>query len=323
MFEFYGPLEHTFARIQLVLFMTGMGATLAPADFSRIFRRPASLLLGLVGQLAIAPLLALLMARIAGLEAGIATGLVLVAALPGGNLSKVFTYIARGNVALSISLSATATVLCIATIPMVLHVMTARTLPPDVDLPADVVIIQELLLFLLAPLVTGMVLARLAPRARRVVSMVLIRAGLVVAAGMVLCSIFAGRVQPGQHGLSVSVTIVLFCLLSQQLSMLPFRLLRWPNPDCVAVGIETTMRNINLALALKALLFPARPNVADPIGDGVFFVSIFYAGAAFFVAIPLAWRLRRVIRREQARNATVSTVLPHTAAKELPSPVEG
>jgi BASS family bile acid:Na+ symporter len=163
MFDFYPQYEQLFARVQLVLFMTGMGATLAPADFGRILRRPAALLLGLAGQLVMAPLLAYVIVLVGGFEAGIATGLLLVAALPGGSMSKVFTYLARGNVALSISLSAAATVVCVATIPLVLHLLAAQTIPADVDMPTDMIIVNELLLFLLAPLLTGMVVARLVP----------------------------------------------------------------------------------------------------------------------------------------------------------------
>lgn len=318
MLEAYIQHEHLLARIQLVLFMTGMGATLAPADFVRVFRRPAALLLGLTGQLVLAPLLALLIVRVAGLEAGVAAGLVLVAALPGGNLSKVFTYIARGNIALSISLSASATVLCVVTIPLVLHLMTASTLPADVDMPTDAIIVNELVLFLLSPLFFGMLLARLLPQARKPLAGWLVRAGLAVAVFMVSCSIFGGRIKPLHYGLGVPVAIIIFCLVSQQLSMLPLRLLRWPTPDFVAVGIETTMRNINLALALIALLFPASRG-PDPVSAGVLFVALFYAGTAFFITLPLALRLRHVIRREQTRAASIVSPSPTLQAAKTPS----
>jgi BASS family bile acid:Na+ symporter len=266
----------------------------------------------------LSPLIAYLIVLVGGFGAGIATGLLLVAALPGGNLSKVFTYIARGNIALSITLSAAATVVSVATIPLVLHFLAARTMPADVDMPTDAIIVNELLLFLLAPLFGGMLLSRFVPRRRERISLVLIRAGLVVAAVMVICSIGTGRVKGWEYGWQVPLGIIAFCVLSQQLSMLSFRLLGRPNTDTVAVGIETTMRNINLALALIALLFPAARG-ADPVGDGVFFVALYYAGTAFFVATPLALRLRRVIRREQARRPGLNT-LPNSNVDVPSSP---
>ena len=67
----------------------------------------------------------------------------------------------------------------------------------------------------------------------------------------------------------------------------------WPRQDAVAVGIEVTMRNMNLALLLKALLFPQ----ADSISNGVLFVILFYAGTALVAGLPLAFRYRRVLGR--------------------------
>jgi bile acid:Na+ symporter, BASS family len=298
MFDFYPEYEQLLARTQLVLFMTGMGMALAPADFLQIIRQPRSLMLGVVGQLVLAPLIAFVIILIGGFEAGIATGLLLVAALPGGNLSKVFTFVARGNVALSISLSALATLLSVISIPLVLRLGAGDALPREFSVPVDLIIIYELILFLLAPLFTGMVLARFMRRWKDTISKWLIRSGLVIAVFMVTCSIGTGRVKGHEYGWAVPLAIILFCVLSQQFSMLTFRLLRWPSRDTVAVGIETTMRNINLALAIVALLFPAS-GPANPVGDGIWFVALYYAAVGFFATIPLTLRMRRVIRRQQ------------------------
>ena len=92
------------------------------------------------------------------------------------------------------------------------------------------------------------------------------------------------------------MAILVFCVGAMQLSMLPFRLLRWSTADCVAVGIEVTMRNINLALLLKALLFP--PRQSDAVADGVLFVVLYYGGTALVAGVPLAWRYRRKHARE-------------------------
>jgi BASS family bile acid:Na+ symporter len=319
--EFVIKNEQLLARIQLVLFMMGMGATLSLADFARIVRQPRSLALGLFGQLVLASLIAFvtMILLIHILEddvgeidhrvlAGIATGFLLVAALPGGNMSKVFTYIGRGNIALSISMSAAATCLCLVSIPLALYLLTETgylTAVEDIPADANLLIIQELVLFLLAPLAAGMVLVRLLPKWKDVIARWLIRSGLTIAVIMVTGSILAGRASADQYGWAVFVAILIYCLLSQQLSMLTFRLLRWPSPDIVAVGVETTMRNINLSFALVALLFPVGPgNVPNPTGNGVLFVMLVYAAIAFFAAIPLAARMRRVIRREQLRAAS-------------------
>jgi BASS family bile acid:Na+ symporter len=97
----------------------------------------------------------------------------------------------------------------------------------------------------------------------------------------------------------VPLAIIVFALISMQASMMPFRLLGWPRADTVSAGMETTMRNMNLALLLKASLFPDRgtPEVAA-MGAEVMYVVLFYAGAAFFMGLPLALNFRRMARRD-------------------------
>src|SRR5579884_64064 len=98
MLPWYPDYEHPIARVQLVLFMLGMGATLSVADFLTIFRRPQSFLAAFVAQVLVLPWLAVAVNWLGRLEGGLAIGLVIVAAMPGGSLSKLFTYLGRGNV---------------------------------------------------------------------------------------------------------------------------------------------------------------------------------------------------------------------------------
>src|SRR5262249_7067654 len=123
MFTHYDDFEYTLACIQLVLFMLGMGATLSPRDFMAVALRPRSLVVGAVGMLVVAPLFAIVINRAMDLPPGIAVGLILVAAMPGGQMSKLFTYLARGNVALSITLTAAGTLASLVTVPLLLELL--------------------------------------------------------------------------------------------------------------------------------------------------------------------------------------------------------
>jgi BASS family bile acid:Na+ symporter len=293
MFPWYPDYEYPLARLQLVLFMLGMGATLSGADFLAVVRRPRSFLVGVTIQVLLLPWLAVAINALGRLEGGLAIGLVLVAAMPGGTLSKMFTYLGRGNVPLSISLSAFTTLASLGTVPLLLQLLTPHYIPDNFHMPVGDIVL-DVALCLLLPLAAGMALAPRWPRRRQQFSRWCVRLGFVAVVVMVLGSV--GRINPGEHGLGVAVAIVLFCLAGQQLSMLPFYLTHWPRPDRMAVGIEVTMRNMNLALLLKALLFPP----GDPLGDGVLFVILFYAGTALAAGLPLALNHRRLARKEIA-----------------------
>jgi len=311
MIEAYPYYEEWLARLQLVCFMIGMGVTLAVADFIKVARQPRSLLLGLVGQICVLPLIALAINRLLGLEGGIAVGLILVAAMPGGSLSKVFAYLGRGNAPLSITLTAVSTLATVVTVPVTLGLLA--TVPGDFAMPIDK-IVTDVVLYLLAPLAIGMSLGRLWPERQRTISRWAVRAGFVPLLLIVVGSIAAGRIHPAEYGFRVPLGIILFCVLGPQLNMLPFYLLRLPRPDRLAVGIEATMRNVNLALLLKSSLFGAEGDIAD----GVLFVVYFYGAAAFFAGGLLTLNHRRLARRDESRRAAAASASASSSSSSDP-----
>jgi bile acid:Na+ symporter, BASS family len=302
MFEFYPAYEEHFAQVQLTLFMLGMGATLSVGDFGRVLRRPRSLAVALLFQIAVSPLIALAVSHLFGLTGGIALGLILTAAMTGGATAKAFVFLARGSGPLAISLTVVSTLAAIATVPLTLQLFAGDYVPPDFQMPMGR-IVRDVACFVLAPVAIGMLLGAFAPRHRKTISRWLIRVGFLVVAAMIICALGSQRIRPGERGLLVPVAIIVFALLCQQFIMLPFRALGWPRSDTVTAGIEITMRNMNLALLLKASLFPDRgPPELAAIGMEVMYVVLFYAGAAFFLGLPLALNFLRLARRDERRQ---------------------
>jgi BASS family bile acid:Na+ symporter len=296
----YPRYEYLLAQIQLVLFTLGMGATLTAADFVRIAQQPRALVVGALGQFLFSPFLAVLVNRWFGVPPGIAVGLILIAVMPGGAMSKLFTYLGKGNVALSITLTACGTLASLVTVPVLLRLLAYEYIPSEFRMPVWEIVVS-LLAFLLLPLGAGMAVARFFPVGRKPFSRWCVRIGFVFVIAMVSGSLLSGRIEPGSYGWSAALAIIVWCVLSMQLCMLPMRVLGWPKADCLSVGIEVTMRNLNLALALKPLLFPAGHG-EDPIADGVLFVILFYSGVAMGAGTPLALNFRRMIRKEQLKK---------------------
>jgi BASS family bile acid:Na+ symporter len=292
MFDWYPPYEYHFARTQLILFTLGMGMTLSVADFLEIVRRPVSFASGLIGHLFVVPFVAVAINAIGDFDPGIAVGLILVAAMPGGAMSKFFAYFGRGNMALSISLTGVSTLLSLVTVPTMLQLLASKHIS-NFQMPINDIMI-DFALCLLLPLLLGLIVSRVWHKHRLLLSKICIRIGLAVVIVMVAGSLGSGRIRPAQYGWGVPLAIILFCVIGQQLNMLPFYILRWPRRDRLAVGIEVTMRNMNLALLIKAQLFPE----ADELGNGVLFVILFYAAAAMGAGLPLSLNHRRMARKE-------------------------
>lgn len=309
MFDRYLACEYYFAAAQLGLAMLGMGATLRLADFVEVFRKGRALLLGLATQLVVVPLIACAVATALPVEPGIAIGLALVAAVPGGTMSNIVTHLAWGNTALSISLTTASTLGCLLTTPIVLRTLAASHLTADFEMPAARVA-SDIGLCLLLPLSLGMFVGARMPQVRKRFSNTCIAGSIGVILLMIVGSAGAGRIDPVAYGWGGPAAILGFSVLAQRSAVALGGLARLSGPDRLAIGVEVTIRNTNLALLIKASLFPMSAGVADPVADGALFVALLYGGFALFVALPACLSNRR---SELARVAGRSGVLLETS----------
>lgn len=290
--ELFFRYEYSLAAAQLAFAMVGMGATLTVGDFGKVLRVPRGVAVGLAVQLLVIPMLAVAVSHASGLSAGLAVGLVLVAAVPGGSMSNVFTYFARGNVALSIVLTAVTTLVCLVTTPIVLRLLMGRHLPAEVDMPEGQISF-EIGFFLLGPLALGMLAGAWRPAQRDAIARWGIRASVLCIVLIAAGSIAADRVDAAGHGARALLAMFAFAFVAMLAGLVASWLAGLPRPDRIAIGIETTIRNTNLGLLIKASLFPAVPGVVDPISNAVLFVVLLYGVFAFLVMLPaLVWMRR-------------------------------
>jgi BASS family bile acid:Na+ symporter len=286
----YADYEYGVAASQLVFAMLGMGALLNPADFRAIARCPSGVGLALLLQYGACPILAVLLNRCFDPPAGIAVGLLMVSVLPSGSLSNIFTYLARGNVALSITATTASTLASLVFTPLLIRLLASAHLTGDVRMPTGR-ILGDILLYLLAPLALGMCVGNCWSGRRLRFSRACIRMCLILLTILVLGSLTSGRIHLLEYGWRAPLVVILFGLLLLGPLQLPTSLLGFNRDDTVTLGIEVVMRNCNVALLLKASIFPAKTGVTDPVGDGVLFVALFYGGATLVIgALPILWR---------------------------------
>jgi len=113
-------IDQLLLAIMIFIIMFGMGASLTPEDFRTVLRRPKGVLIGFLSQFGVMPLVALGLALLLQFPPALAIALILVGCLPGGTTSNMFTYFARGSVALSISMTTASTVLALIMMPFLL-----------------------------------------------------------------------------------------------------------------------------------------------------------------------------------------------------------
>lgn len=284
--QFYLQYEYWFATFQLVLAMLGMGATLSVRDFSDVMREPKAVSLGLIIQIVMVPLIAFLFLQGLGVEGGVAVGIALIASIPGGTTSNIFTFFARGNSALSISITGLTTLACLVTTPVILTLLVSDNLPADFSMPAGQIMI-EISLALLLPLALGMMYLQFYPASAAIVSKWCIRASLLVIVLIVIGSLSAGRLDFEAFGMENIQLVLLFTLVLMATSWFSPRLFRLSRADSTAIEFEVIVRNINVGILLKASLFPASVVATAKLGDTVMFALLFYGSLQLMIAVVL------------------------------------
>ena len=274
--------ESVLVPVQLFLAMLGMGATLTVGDFLKVFAQPRGLAVGLGMQWLVVPALAAGFVGAFSLSPGWAVGLVLVAAVPGGATSNLFTFLGRGNVPLSIAVTTVSTLACIGVIPLVLRLLAAPYLPADFSFPTAR-ILRDIALYLLAPLALGMVIRRFWAGGSEAVSKWAIRGSVLCIVLIAGSSLGSGRIRLEEYGWGPPLTVVLFLATLAVVVPALVRMVGRPRPDATAIGIEAVVRNVGIGLLLLRFFFPD-----DASANGqILFTCLFYSGASGAFAVPL------------------------------------
>lgn len=247
--------------------MFSMGLTLCMADFKRALAMPKLIISGLLLQYSVMPLTALLIAKLLDLEPALSTGLILLGTCPGGTASNVITYLAQGNVALSISLTSISTLLAIIITPA-LTLLIAKT---SIDVPA-VNMLSTILAIVIFPVGLGLLIKHyFAYRIQTVEHYLPLIA--VCAIVLIIAIITALNVsQLAQLGSSVMLAVVLHNVIDLFAGYSGARLLGYKTKECRTLAIEVGMQNSGLAVALAIKHFSiaaALPGAAFSIWHNV------------------------------------------------------
>lgn len=151
------PIVELMLPLALAFIMFSLGLTLVVDDFRRVFTRPKAMLIGLIGQMLVVPVFAYSVARIWNLAPEMAVGLMILAACPGGVSSGLLTHLARGETALSISLTAVTSIAAVATVPLIVDFAMRQFMDSglSVDFPL-LKMVRGVFLLTTVPVLVGM-----------------------------------------------------------------------------------------------------------------------------------------------------------------------
>ena len=239
--------------------MFGMGLTIKMGDFQVVFSRPKEILIGCLAQYTVMPFLAWILAVVLKLPEDLALGVILVGCCPGGTASNVITYIAGGDVALSVGMTIVSTLVAPLATPSLVYVLAGAWV--EVSFIAMVLSVVKVIL---VPVLLGILIRSILGKQIQKISELLPLIS-VVSIVMIISGIVAVNADKIiSCGMLVLGVVILHNLCGMGIGLAAAKLLKVPYDKVTAIAIEVGMQNSGLAISLATANFAANPLATLP-----------------------------------------------------------
>jgi BASS family bile acid:Na+ symporter len=271
-------LTSLFMPIALGIIMLGLGLSLTIEDFKRVTKYPKAMTVALLCQMVLLPALCFLLVKVSGLEAGLAVGLMLLAASPGGATANLYSHLSKGDVALNISLTAINSVLTLFTLPLIVNLSLDHFMDSGQYVPMQFKKVVEVFAIVLVPVTIGMFIKnKWAQFAAKMDKPVKIASALILIIIIVSVTIREKQVLIDYFNI-LGVPVLLFNVLSMAAGYFIPRLVNVEKKQSIAIGMEIGIHNGTLAIyiALNVL-----GNSMMSVPPAIYSLLMFFTAAIF------------------------------------------
>ena len=280
-------ISKVFLPLSLAIIMLGMGMTLIITDFTRIIKYPKAILIGLTNQLIFLPIIGFSLAIAFNLNPTMAVGLMILASCPGGPTSNLITQVCKGNIALSVTLTAIASIVSILTIPFILsYALEYFGSNTDVTIKLPIIdTILQIMVITVIPISIGMFIrkhktsfAKRMEKPMRTASTIIFILVFIAVLAANADKLIAGMKEAGFVTLALNIA-------TMGLGYLTARLFKLNLKNTISVTIESGIQNGTLALVIATSILN-NVEMGIPIGA--------YAIWMFLTAGILMWQLGKI-----------------------------
>ncbi len=277
-------ITQVFLPISLAIIMFGMGLTLVVKDFARLFTYPKEVFIGLINQLVFLPLIGFLIILLFDLDSSMAIGIIILSLCPGGPTSNLITQVARGNIGLSVTLTALASLITVFTIPIILsEAITYFTGETDIVIELPIIeTMLQILLITVIPVSIGMIIRKknegFALRMERPMRI----ASTVLFIIIFLLVMIANKDLILQAMKEVGLATLLLNLSTMAFGYLTAKFFGIKGKSQISITIESGIQNGTLAFVIATTILK---NVEMGLPTGAYSIWMFITGGI------LMWRL--------------------------------
>ena len=287
------PFSEIFLPVALGIITLGMGLSLTERDFRNIFTYPRAVITGLCCQMLLLPLLAFVIARVSQIDPLFKVGLMIIAACPGGATSNLITYLLRGNVALSISMTAINSLITLVTIPLVVTLSLTYFIHQDADIHLKVgETMLNVFLITLVPAFMGTRIRKWRPKLadglERPLKVILPVLLAIMYAGVVFIDNGAEKATIQDFTRILPYTLALN-VLAMCAGLLISKLLKLRITNQYTIAVEVGLQNSALAIFVATKLLG---------NHSMALVAVVYGSFTFFSTLLFGWLVKKISRPE-------------------------
>jgi len=248
-------LTQLFLPLALAIIMFGMGLSLTPGDFKRILIYPKAVAIGLINQLILLPLIAFGLILLFGLEREAAVGVMILSACPGGATSNLITHLAKGDSALSITLTGFSSMITVLTIPFVVNFSLNYFMPGGEVQQLNILgTVISVLFITVIPVVLGMIILKKAPELAARLDQPFRKISVIFFVVIVLAAIFKERDHIVQYFLEAGPVTLALNVCTLAVGYFSGKLLDLNRKQSTTISIESGIQNATLGITVAATL---------------------------------------------------------------------
>lgn len=260
----------------LIIIMLGMGLSLVADDFKRIILYPKAILVGLVNQLLLLPLIGFGIAVLFPLSPEIAIGTMILAACPGGPTSNLITHLAKGDTALSVTLTALSSFITILTIPFIVNFSLIHFLDEGRMIQLDVLeTIVRIFIIIIIPVIIGMTIRRYREKfALRMANPVRKASGVVIAL-VILGILIKERENIVSYFQQAGIVALVLNISTMLVGYYSAKLFKIKARRAISISIESGIQNGTLAMSIAIVLLGSTELAITP---AIYSLLMFFTG---------------------------------------------
>lgn len=264
--------------LALGVIMLGLGLSLTVADFTRVIKYPKAVLIGLVCQMLLLPLAALVVAKLLQLSPELAVGLMLLSASPGGPTANLYSHLSNGDVALNITLTAINSVLTLFSLPFIVGLSMDYFMGEALAIPMPFGKIISVFAIVLIPVSIGMLIKKFKPGISARMEKPVKIASAILLLLVIIATVLKDRVILGQYFAQIGLAAFLFNLVSLLGGYFVPKLFNIDKKQAIAIGMEIGIHNGTLAIFIALTVLN---NSVMSVPPAIYSIIMFFTAAAF------------------------------------------